>query len=221
MSRNNAMPLRQGIPIVRGRQQSLADARRRERIARTQRDAAPSRAAIEQCGRRSCRQTADGTAPIRRSHQRTGDEEKLNVGHRLARIGLDETGDAARRSVIKPQRPNAKACIRPIAARSRRMLRTQRTSVGTSINQQCGSVVLNISSTPGSDAMTSIPCARSASGSPMPDSISSCGVLIDPPHTITSRSARAVRAHHDAHSRHRLRAHSRSRRARHAHAPVP
>ena len=38
----------------------------------------------------------------------------------------------------------------------------------------------------------SMPCARSASGSPMPDSISTCGELITPPARITSRSARAT-----------------------------
>ena len=49
-----------------------------------------------------------------------------------------------------------------------------------------------IEPTPRSPTLTSMPWARSSSGSPMPDSISSCGELMTPPHRITSRSARAM-----------------------------
>ena len=45
----------------------------------------------------------------------------------------------------------------------------------------------------GSATCGSMPCARSASGSPMPDSISTCGELMTPPASSTSRSARSDR----------------------------
>jgi hypothetical protein len=46
--------------------------------------------------------------------------------------------------------------------------------------------------TPGRSRMTSIPCARRCSAGRSPDSISSCGELNAPAHTMTSRRARAV-----------------------------
>ena len=46
--------------------------------------------------------------------------------------------------------------------------------------------------TPGSAAATAMPCSASAAGSPMPDSMRSCGELTTPPARMTSRSARAT-----------------------------
>ena len=59
------------------------------------------------------------------------------------------------------------------------------------------------SPTPGTSATTSIRAPRARRGRPMPDSISSCGELYAPAHTITSRSARSSSMLAEPHRRRR------------------
>ena len=85
------------------------------------------------------------------------------------------------------------------ARRSRRRGRARAGACGASAPPRSGPA--GCVPTPGRSTRTAMPCSRRCAAGPMPESISSCGVLKAPPHRITSRRARTSRASPGARAR--------------------
>ena len=120
------------------------------------------------------------------------DEQELDVGQgQLRRRLFRKAMTAARQSVAMPVAEEIGPAS-STAMRSSRIFACNGPGSLRRIGDRGREWSCRFWPTPGSGTLTAMPCARSSSGSPMPDSIRSCGELITPPARMTSRSARAT-----------------------------
>ena len=172
----------QDFQIILGAEKILPDAQRRARIGRRKLDPA---AALRPQQRDPAAKRIGKARQERRQigfcHHRAGIEQKLDVRQLRARRRFAGT------QTVRPARRSRSRCRTDTPWRVRARCDQAASPDGSfpaacvrrSGLRKCGPA--RFLPTPGSGTFTSMPWARSSAGSPMPESISTCGELMTPP----------------------------------------